>query len=301
MWTFPSLWTNPFFFDYTPWLAAAIVVILVSVACWLPLIRGLTHSISQLTAATGAIAEGKLETRLTLRRRDELGQLSEAINRMAERSPGFVHGQRRFFSDMAHELCSPIARIQVSLGILDQRAQPNQKEYVEGVQEEMEHMSGLVNELLLFSRAQLHNTTTALTRVNVAETVRRALDREGGEGTRIETQVDEHAEVMAYPEYLFRSLANLVRNAIRYAGDCGPIVISAQDKGRAILISVADQGPGIPEAETRSGIQTLLSPGVCAPAGNGRRGLGPGDCAHLHRSLRRNRPVPQSVAQGPRS
>ncbi|MGO8813132.1 MAG: sensor histidine kinase [Terriglobia bacterium] len=274
VWTFSSLWTNPFFFDYTPWLAAAIVVILVSVACWLPLIRGLTHSISQLTAATGAIAEGKLETRLTLRRRDELGQLSEAINRMAERLAGFVHGQRRFLSDIAHELCSPIARIQVSLGILDQRAQPNQKEYVEGVQEEMEHMSGLVNELLLFSRAQLHNTTTPLTRVNVAETVRRVLDREGGGGARIETQVDEHAEVMAYPEYLFRALANLVRNAVRYAGDCGPIVISAQEKGRTILIFVADQGPGIPEAEIEAVFKPFYRPEYARQRETGGVGLG---------------------------
>jgi len=44
VWTFPSLWTNPFFFDYKPWLAAAAAVILVSVVCWLPLIRGLTRS-----------------------------------------------------------------------------------------------------------------------------------------------------------------------------------------------------------------------------------------------------------------
>ena len=274
VWTFPSLWTNPFFFDYTPWLAAAIVVIFVSVACWLPLIRGLTHSISQLTAATGAIAEGKLETRLTLRRRDELGQLSEAINRMAERLSGFVHGQRRFLSDIAHELCSPIARIQVSLGILDQRAQPNQKEYVEGVQEEMEHMSGLVNELLLFSRAQLHNTTTPLTRVNVAETVRRVLEREGSEGAQIETHVDEHAEVMAYPEYLFRALANMLRNAIRYAGACGPIVISAQDKGRMILISVADQGPGIPEDEIEAVFKPFYRPEYARQRETGGVGLG---------------------------
>lgn len=274
VWTFPSLWTNPFFFDYTPWLAAAIVVILVSGACWLPLIRGLTHSVSQLTAATGAIAEGKLETRLALHRRDELGQLSEAINRMAERLSGFVHGQRRFLSDIAHELCSPIARIQVSLGILDQRAQPNQREYVEGVQEEMEHMSGLVNELLLFSRAQLHNTTTPLTRVNVAETVRRVLEREGSEGAQIETHVDEHAEVMAYPEYLFRALANMVRNAIRYAGDCGPIVISAQDTGRTILISVADQGPGIPEAELEAVFKPFYRPEDARQRETGGVGLG---------------------------
>jgi two-component system sensor histidine kinase CpxA len=72
VWTFSSLWTNPLLFDYKPWLAVVIVVILLSVACWLPLIRGLTRSISQLTSATGAIAQGRFETRLSVNRRDEL-------------------------------------------------------------------------------------------------------------------------------------------------------------------------------------------------------------------------------------
>ena len=274
VWTIPSLWMNSFFFDYTPWLATTILVILVSAACWLPLIRGLTHSISQLTAATGAIAEGKLETRLTLRRRDELGQLSEAINRMAERLSGFVHGQRRFLSDIAHELCSPIARIQVSLGILDQRAQDNQKKYVDGVQEEVEHMSGLVNELLLFSRAQLNTPTTPLTRVNIAETVRRVLGREVGEGAHAETHLDERTEVLAHPEYLFRSLANVVRNAIRYAGECGPIVISAQEKDGMVSITVADNGPGIPEAELESVFKPFYRPELARQRETGGVGLG---------------------------
>jgi len=274
LWMSSSFWTNSFFFDYTPWLVAVLAVILVSVACWLPLIRSLTHAISQLTAATGAIAEGKLETRLTLRRRDELGQLSEAINCMAERLSGFVHGQRRFLSDVAHELCSPISRIQVSLGILDQRAAPNQKQYVEGVQEEMEHMSGLVNELLLFSRAQLNTSSTPLTRVNVLETARRVLEREAGEGARIETRGDERTEVMAHPEYLFRSLANVVRNAIRYAGECGPIEISAQEKDGMVLISVTDQGPGIPEAELEAVFKPFYRPEDARQRETGGVGLG---------------------------
>jgi two-component system sensor histidine kinase CpxA len=274
VWMFPSLWTNPFFFDFTPWLTAALAVILVSAACWLPLIRGLTHSISQLTAATGAIAEGRLETRLSLHRRDELGQLSEAINRMAERLSGFVEGQRRFLSDVAHELCSPIARIQVSLGILDQRAQENQKEYVEGVQEEVAHMSGLVNELLLFSRAQIKASDTPLTRVNLAETVRRVLEREAGGSAPIETQLDERSEVLANPEYLFRSIANLVRNAIRYAGEFGPIVIASKLNDGVVSITVADSGPGLPEAELELVFKPFYRPEFARQRETGGVGLG---------------------------
>jgi len=218
VWRFSSLWTNPLLFDYKPWLAVVIVVILLSMACWLPLIRGLTHSISQLTTATGAIAQGRFETRLSIQRQDELGQLSQAINDMAERLSSYVHGQRRFLGDIAHELCSPIARLQAGLGILEQRAADNQKEYVLGVQEEVEHMSELINELLSFSKAGMSAATTSLTPVNVAETVKHVLQREAGDETRIEAHVDAQLEVMAHRDYLHRSLANIVRNAIRYAG-----------------------------------------------------------------------------------
>lgn len=274
VWAASSFWTNPFFFDYKPWLAVVSAVILVSAVCWLPLIRGLTHSISQLTAATSSIAEGKLETRVSLDRRDELGQLSEAINGMAGRLSGFVHGQRRFLSDVAHELCTPLSRIQVSMGILDQRAREDQKEYVKGLQEEVEHMSGLVNELLLFSRIQISAAAVCLTKVNVADTVVRVLERESSERASIQTHIDRQTEVMAQPDYLFRSLANVVRNAIRYAGDCGPIEISAEEKNGVVSISIADNGPGIPEAELEEVFKPFYRPEFARQRETGGVGLG---------------------------
>jgi two-component system sensor histidine kinase CpxA len=274
VWTFSSLWTNPLLFDYKPWLAVVIVVILLSVACWLPLIRGLTRSISQLTSATGAIAQGRFETGLSVNRRDELGQLSQAINHMAERLSGFVNGQRRFLGDIAHELCSPIARIQVALGVLEQRAGDNQKEYVLGVQEEVEHMSGLINELLSFSKAGMSASTTPLTRVNVADTVRQVLQREANHEARIETHIDGQLEVMAHPDYLFRSVANIIRNAIRYAGDAGPIVVSASEKGGVVSITVADNGPGIPASELEEVFKPFYRPGFARQRETGGVGLG---------------------------
>jgi two-component system sensor histidine kinase CpxA len=274
VWTFSSLWTNPLLFDYKPWLAVVIVVILLSVACWLPLIRGLTRSISQLTSATGAIAQGRFETKLSVNRGDELGQLSQAINDMAERLAGFVRGQRRFLGDIAHELCSPIARIQVGLGVLEQRAEDNQKAYVLGVQEEVEHMSGLINELLSFSKAGMNASTTPLTRVNVADTVRQVLQREGGAEARIATHIDAQLEVMAHPDYLSRSLANILRNAIRYAGDAGPIEVSASEKGGMVSIIVADSGPGIPAAELEEVFKPFYRPEFARQRETGGVGLG---------------------------
>ena len=122
-----SLLGNQFFFDPNPWLAITLVVILVSLAVWLPLIRGVTRSITQMTRATARIAEGQFDVLVTATRKDEVGQLASSINRMSGQLAGFVRGQKRFLADIAHELSSPIARMQMALGILDQRVEDKQR------------------------------------------------------------------------------------------------------------------------------------------------------------------------------
>ncbi len=274
VWSFPSLWTNSFFFDYRPWLVVVLAVVLVSSICWLPLIQGMTRSISQITRATGQIAEGKFDISLPTKRRDELGLLSGAINRMAARLSGYVNGQRRFLSDIAHELCSPVARIQMALGILEQRAQENQREYVADLQEEVQHMSGLLNQLLSFSKAQINAGGAQLTEVNVADTVSRVLQREASEHAHIETHIGSNLAVMADGEYLFRSIANLVRNAVRYAGDAGPITVSASNGNGMVSIVVADHGPGLPESELEHIFKPFYRPEFARQRETGGTGLG---------------------------
>ena len=107
----PSLTGGGLFVDLKPWLAILAGALVFSALFWLPLVRGITRSVSQMTQATGQIAEGQFNTRVPDRRSDELGSLAGAINRMAARLAGFVTGQKRFLGDIAHELCSPLARI----------------------------------------------------------------------------------------------------------------------------------------------------------------------------------------------
>ena len=273
VWSFDSLFTHPFFFDYRPWLGVVVAVIIICLLCWLPLIRELTRAFSALTRATGQIAEGHFEVELPVNRKDELGRLSESITRMAQRLSGFVRGQRRFLSDIAHELCSPIARIQVALGILEQRASGDQREYVADVREDVEHMSALVHELLSFSKAQITGSGE-LVKVNLAGAVRRALDREARENVPVETQLAEELNVMARPDYLERALANVIRNAVRYAGHAGPITVSARNGEGQATIVVADRGPGVPDDELEDIFKPFYRPELARQRETGGTGLG---------------------------
>jgi two-component system, OmpR family, sensor histidine kinase CpxA len=222
-------------------------VLLISALLWFPFVRGITRSIAQMTQATGQIAHGRFDVRVDAGRQDELGLLGDAINGMAVRLAELVRGQKQFLGNIAHELCSPLARLQVALGILDQRAGDPQRPYVSAACEKAEQIAALVNELLSFSKASLGPSCIKLEPVRVAEVVRKAAGREASEQVTIQTEVAEDLLAMAQPELLVRALSNLLRNALRYAGDAGPVEISARCENGDILLAVADHGPGVPE------------------------------------------------------
>src|SRR6266404_2175626 len=186
-------------------------VLLFSVLFWFPLVRGITRSLAKMTAATERIAQGGLDVRVRIRRRDELGQLGDAVDRMAERLQGFVTGQKRFLGDTAHELCTPLARIQMVVGILEQRADETSRSYVQDLREEVQHMSGLVSELLSFSKASLAGPTLKLQPVKVREIINQAVAREAKQDSEIKIDMDDEPEAMGDPELLQRALGNLNR------------------------------------------------------------------------------------------
>lgn len=235
-----------FFFDYRPWVLACAGIAALSALFWLPLVRGITQSIAQLTRATRQIADGQFDVRVDERRSDELGQLGASINRMTARLEGFVSGQKRSLGDIAHELCSPLARLQMSVGILEQNATPAQKAPLEDLREEVQHMSDLVNELLSISKASLKPGNVKRERVTVKTVAEHAAQREAANKGEVIIQVPAELTCFARPELLQRALSNLVRNALRYAGEFGPITITGRREGDACVILVTDLGPGVP-------------------------------------------------------
>jgi two-component system sensor histidine kinase CpxA len=269
-----SMSAGGLFFDFKPWLIGVLAAALFSAILWAPLVRGITRSVGQMTEATRQIAGGNFDTRTDETRRDELGSLGHSINQMAVRLAGFVSGQKRFLGDVAHELCSPLARIQMAIGILEQRADEKQQAYVNDLREEVQHMSGLVNELLSFSKASLGAGTIKLQPAPVAELVDKAIAREGTDTARISHDVPADLRILAEPELVVRALSNLLRNAVRYAGDAGPITVSAERTAGEVSITISDCGPGVPETELAQIFDPFYRLDTSRNASTGGVGLG---------------------------
>jgi two-component system sensor histidine kinase CpxA len=243
----PAFFTNPFFFEIKQWLAMAVAAVIISVLCWLPLVRGLTRSIADMMHATSRISEGRFDVGVRTARGDELGGLAVSINRMARRLKTLTEGRKRFLGDVAHELGSPIARMRLAVEILERRAQPDAQARIDDLKEDIELMSQLTDELLQFARAETAHEPVALVRTNVVEAVQTAIQRESAEGADVHVAVDPSFYVQANTEFLIRSLANVLRNAVRYAGHRGPIRVSANRRNDQVVIRVTDCGPGVPE------------------------------------------------------
>ena len=270
----PTLGAGGLFFDVASWWLAGGAVLFLSVLWWLPFIGSITRSLGQMTAATEAIAEGKFDVALNDRRGDELGRLGGAINRMSRRLEGFVTGQKRFLGDIAHELCSPLARMEMALGVLDQQAGGSQREYVGDLRDDVRQMSGLVNELLSFSKAGLKGRDTPLSAVPLRELVERVVNREAAEAAGVRVVIAPELSVDAEPELLARAVSNLLRNALRYAGPAGPVTLEASAQGDTVTLTVSDVGPGVPPAALARLGEPFFRPDLARTRESGGTGLG---------------------------
>ncbi|HSI14697.1 MAG TPA: HAMP domain-containing sensor histidine kinase [Chthoniobacter sp.] len=281
-------------FDYRPWLFGVGAVLLFSALLWLPLVRGITRSLRQMTVAAESIAHGSFDSLVDTPRADEIGRLGSALNYMSARLREFFSGQKRFLGDIAHELCSPLARMEMALSILEQRADEKQRDYVTDVREELRHMSELVNELLSFSKAGVGGKNVQLKPVPLAELAGRVVSRETRERGGVILDVPGSLVALAEPDLLGRALGNVIRNALRYASPLsaesdeysyrptlrsdgrpsGPITVSARERGERVVLAVTDCGPGVPEDTLHRLFDPFFRPESARTRETGGAGLG---------------------------
>jgi len=241
-----NLMAGGLFFDPWPWLALAAIGMAVSVMLWLPLVTGMSRAIGQINTAAHRIAHGGFEERVPESRNDELGKLAASVNAMAKQLGDYVQQQRRVTADVAHELCSPIARMQMAMGVIEQRVTRDQAIYFKKIDAELQHMAKLVEEILAFARAGAILDLLQPEDVRLDEMLRLLVQREG-EGADIRIFCDAAFVVHVPREALERAISNLLRNAVRYAGEAGPIDVLVSRDSTHLFVSVADRGPGVPE------------------------------------------------------
>ncbi len=257
------------FFDLWPWLALAAAALVLSALLWMPFVRGITGFIGTLNHAAGRIAHGNFDERIEKQRSDELGELSTSVNTMAAQLGDYMREQKRITADVAHELCSPIARMQMALGVVEQRSVPEQSTYLQKLDRELQHMAKLVEEVLAFSQAETIPDRETPEDIDLRQLLQNILAREAPENG-IQLAIGD-IKFHSLRNALDRGIGNVVRNAILYAKD---LEIAAKAENDRVIIQVLDRGPGVPEASLTRLFEPFYRPEAARRRSTGGSGLG---------------------------
>jgi len=269
-----SMTGNGLFFDPIPWIALACFVLVASILLWIPLVRSITRPVVRMTEVAEEIARGNFHVRVDEKGKDEIGRLGAAINHMSVQLENHIMGQKRFLGDIAHELASPVARMDLGLSILEQRLNDEEQSHIEDITEEVRHMSGLINELLSFSRAEISAEKLDPVKIRLAPLVQTVVAREWKEDVDIRSDIDEGISLWAVEKLLQRALSNVLRNAMRYAGDEGPVEVTARIEDQTAFVTVRDWGGGVPESTISRLFEPFYRPQAVRDRKSGGVGLG---------------------------
>jgi len=234
-----------------------IAVVASGLVCYL-LSWYLTTPIVRLRAATRQLAAGDLTARTGARasgRGDEVGGLMRDFDAMAERLETLMKAQSRLLNDISHELRSPLARLNVALGLARQRAGGEGNDMLERIELEASRLNELIGRILTLARLEDGEQRVPQTPVRLDDVVLTvAEDAEFEAQARhchvITTIPDGSWEVRGNDSLLHSAVENVVRNAIRYTHERTTVEIElsneAGPQGREAVLRVSDCGPGVP-------------------------------------------------------
>lgn len=238
----PSQQTPPFRPLYL-WtlLGTAVLGYLVAINLVRPL-RNLRRTVEQfgrgdLTARTGSL------------RQDEIGGLSRAFDRMAERIETLLTAERRLLQDVSHELRSPLARLRFAVELA--RTDGDREEALTQIAKDVERLANLVDELLQLTRAEGDPSSQDLHIIPLDELLRSLVADCGLEAEarhrRLVLKTNGPVFLLGERELIRRAVENVLRNAIHYAPEGTTVEVALTLVSEVATITVRDHGPGIPE------------------------------------------------------
>lgn len=249
---------------------------IVATACLIGFALYITGPIRRMSRSMDRIAGGDLEARVPVRGHDEVAGMGHSFNAMAERIRGMITGQKELMAGVSHELRSPLARMKLTLELLRQETAGGER--VADLEAEVDELDSLVEELLLASRIDLGSVPLEVETLDLGQVAERAWSRVDAtakaRGITLQLRLAEGArQVAADRALVVRLLGNLFENSVRYAGQ-GQITVSSIHRAGRIEVTVADEGPGVDEADLDRLFEPFFRPDRSRSRRTGAGGLG---------------------------
>ena len=231
-------------------LYAALGAALLALGLGAILARTLTHPLRDLTRAIHAMAKGELKQHVSVKSKDELGELAAAFNQMSSDLDRLNLSRRQMTADIAHDLRSPLTVIGGYVESMRDGVLKPTPERLDTIHAEVDHLQRLVEDLRTLSQAD----AGVLTLNRVALTPLALLERMANSYEQLAAQKSVTLEVQARadlpevaldPDRMAQVFGNLISNSLRYTPAGGHIRLAAGQEKEQMAFSVEDDGQGI--------------------------------------------------------
>ncbi len=272
---------------------AVVLIVVMGVAGGVFIARRVLKRIDAITATNERIVAGDLSGRLAVTGSgDEFDRLANSLNAMLERIEALMGGMKQVSDNIAHDLKTPLTRLR-NRAEEALRGSKSESEYRAALESTIEESDGLIrtfNALLMIARAEAGEAREGMTNFDASDIARSVAELyeplAEEKGMHLSVEATEPLQIRGNRELISQALANLIDNAIKYgaeAGKKGDIRIATGRDGGRVLISVADRGAGIPEADRARAVERF----VRLEASRSKPGAGLGlslvaAVAHLH-------------------
>jgi signal transduction histidine kinase len=256
--------------DAGKWSAA--VVIILGLVGGFFVARRVLHRVDAMTETTRTIMGGNLSGRLPVAGSgDEIDRLALNLNEMLARIEALMRGLKEVSDNIAHDLKTPLTRLRnrAEEALRTSRSEQDYRAALEATIEESDSLIKTFNALLMIARAESGQARDNMVDFDAAEAAHDVgeLYEPLAEEQGLSLEVDAPGAVLLHGnrELISQALANLIDNAIKYAGPSAKatgvpsaVTVRARTEGDRVLLSVGDRGPGIPEGERGRAVERFV-------------------------------------------
>lgn len=214
----------------------------------------LSKPVERLRNATNELARGNLDIRVSKyigNRQDEIADLVRDFDSMAGELRNLIQSERNLLSGVSHELRSPIARMRLALTLARDGNPQERKEMLDRIEQDTIQLDSMLEQILTVARLEGGQHKPKFENVSLNEIVDNVVQDARFEATAIGVDISwlgaTAVRLDGDPGLLRSALENVVRNAIFYSGEAGQVRVDLQRDNGTAVISVRDNGPGVPE------------------------------------------------------
>lgn len=278
-------------------LYSSIAVIFLASFSALLLSRHLSGPIKRLSEGVSQLTEGNYSGQLDIKRRDELGQLAQAFDRLTQALDASRESQRQWISDIAHELRTPVTILGGEIECLEDGLTPLTLEAIGSLKHETQRLKRLIEDLHQLSQADAGQLNLSLCEVNPTEELTQLLHRYAEpfnqHNITLDLTLPDLGFVMADRFRLEQVFSNILANSLRYTDSPGKLAITAklndqitekttkastQHTAQNLTLTFSDSKPGVSKQELSAIFKRLYRTDSSRSRKTGAAGLGLAIC-----------------------